>query len=136
MVFRYSLHLWFVPYKHIFIITRAFSRNSSSSMKDTSSLSLNSPGLKNCIRHCNWFNKRCLMGTVRLLAGALLHPVSSFYSLCVSSLSLFLKQRLIQQVMSVCFTSLYWSITQWGRRKLVKLSVCRLTSLIFRNMEM
>ncbi len=38
--------------------------------------------------------------------------------------------------MSVCFTSLYWSVTQWGCRKLVKLSVCRLTSLIFRNMEM
>lgn len=60
-------------------------------------------------------------------------PVSSFYSLCVS---LFLNQRLIQQVMSVCFTSLYWSVTKWGHRKLVKLSVCRLTSLIFRNMEM
>lgn len=78
---------------------------------------------KTALRIVNWFNKRCLMGTVRLLAGGKAQSQCPPFILFVYLLSLFLKRRLIQQVMSMCFTSLYWSVVQWGRRKLVKLSV-------------
>lgn len=48
---------------------QTYSHNRRSSMKDTLPLSLSSQYSKTALRIVNWFNKRCLMGTVRLLAG-------------------------------------------------------------------